>query len=295
VETEGRVQRAAGTNLPPVGSPPSPRTTNMRSCGCSGSKAISSAWRMRESRGTPMRLGMKALVAAVTGLGLAAPALAGLTTIDPSTFTSGQDVSHATPGVTLSTLTLVPTSAALGVVEFEPARGPVFASGNFFIGTSNSSWDVFGPEDKYNLNPPETDCLLGCGLLQGPGNAQPTLLDIGFNVPVSHVTVLEYARFADQPFVQAFNRQGLLVGSCVEAGPPNQISGPPGCFITDSTADISTVLVSSFSGGEQIGKIQFGVPEPATLSLLLLGLANIGLAGLLRHRRGPASRRTSLR
>lgn len=269
----------------------------------------------RPSLASAKKRAVPLLALLIVGVASATPAPTGLTTIDPSSFPLGENVSNVTPGVTLYDMTLVPTThIAYGEWVFKPQLGPVFAQegvnvygfGNdelFTRGTfsyNSGLWDSMALETGYELT---TDCLKKCDLINSgytPSTGYvPSFLDISFKKPVNFVSVLQYSNAYNYALAQAFNKQGKLIGYCAAAG---QGGSGPGCVATDlnppidaaiwqftfsdPSADISTLIVSSGDMGDQIGKIQFGTistPEPTTLGLMFLGLAGVGFA--LRRRK----------
>lgn len=247
----------------------------------------------------------RSTLATLLGLASIGPMTSHAAVIDPAGFASGQYVSYATPGVSLSTLGLVPVSPPGHYpTAFGPTFSPVFAYGNYFSSTATSAsyWSTY---DSVTYDVTSTNCLQGCSGSSSMSNIK--LLDINFNSPVSEVSVLQYANAFNYAFIQAFNGAGQLIGYCAgdNAGSPQTLRGNAGCFnvvdgtsinnniwkftISDSSADISTVLVGAGDQSDHIGTIEYhSVPEPGMVSLLCIGFAGMAFAAPKRRRKAQA-------
>jgi hypothetical protein len=205
---------------------------------------------------------------------------AGSGTIDPSNFAPGQDVSNATPGVVLSTLTLVPSS---NPNVLNAVLSPVYANGNLFSPSLTSSdWGSSGaPFD------PTMNCLKTC--FGASGFAGGTFLEVSFATPVDSVSVVEYQNMLNPTGLQAFDSAGNLLGSCVFFGQPSSCytalntsspsNGEPGGEFTFSSSGadaISYILATSYdSAPSQIGEVTY-LPLPEPFWMLLVGLGGLG-------------------
>lgn len=232
---------------------------------------------------------------------LAASTAAGsVLTIDPAGFSQGQDISHAIPGITLSTVTLAPTMNG-GLETFYAADlGPVYAFDGTFASSPNGNdgWGLapYGGDDE------PSSCLQGCYAL---GTPVGQWLRIDFNTPVNYVEALQSQNMWNAASLAAFSSTGQLLDNCL--GPATYVLyGTSGCMSADAgqisqgdfttqrpwiqytaldgSRDISTILVASLDGsdGTKIGTIEYGsIPEPATYGLM--GLDLIALAWTWRR------------
>ena len=207
------------------------------------------------------------------------PVLAQVTIIGPST-----------PGVTESEMTLVATSTpGFFMPEFTPVA----------LGSHPGGFD---PTNLVLAADPH-GCLQGCFLpLDNP--TALVMFDVTFSKPVSAVTVLQMGlAFGNGAEVLAYNSADLPVGHCggTFLGTPSASnptdSVPAGCYkvtsvegidgadgglgnltISNSTRDITTVLIAGIGGSEASGEaVQFGVPEPGTCSLFALSLLSLAI------------------
>jgi hypothetical protein len=257
------------------------------------------------------RLGC-ALVGSVV-LAAAGTAAASIMTLDPSAFASGQYVSYATAGVTLSTMTLVPVGTVGGRTEYGPDLGPVYSFDDTFSPSPGGSGGA--PGDWYTLNglgsvAPST-CLQGCA---GPSSLTVQWLRVDFSSPVMQVDVLQQQNLENNAEVAAFDSAGDLVGECAGYAEgavqgyypcmsvaPSQFSGSGTLLerpwadysIVDGSADIRTLLIGcTLDDASNVGTIQYGtVPEPGSLGLIALGLLGLAWAhrrSLVASRRSPS-------
>ena len=228
-------------------------------------------------------------------LAAAGTASADIMTIDPSSFASGQYVSYATPGVTLSTMTLVPvgTVSPLETI-YGPNLGPVFASGDNFSSSTSNLWG-FGGYLLYSM----PDCLHGCSAFPSPYN-NGQWLRVDFNSPVNYVSALQSEHDVNTASeIVAFDSSGDVVGTCLGwAGPTapscSSIASSSGNAywlnesIFSSSDDISTILIGDRDPNvlaNEVGAIRYGtVPEPMTFGLMALGLLSLAWARRRRLR-----------
>jgi hypothetical protein len=223
------------------------------------------------------------LVFALLGASPGNSAVAGSGTIDPGNFAPGQDVSSATPGVVLSTLTLTPITAPN---MFSAVLSPVYSDGSVFSPSLTvNSWGTAG-----QLLSLLSNCLNGC--YGAPNLAGSTYLEVSFATPVSTVSVTEYIDQNNPAGFQAFNSAGSLIGSCYQFAAPSCYTalgtqlgnGEPGGILTvTDPGAISYILATSYDYAPvEIGEITY-VPLPDTFWMLLVGLGGLGCC-LLRRR-----------
>lgn len=212
------------------------------------------------------------------------------TTLDPSTFATGTDISNAFSGVTLQAMSLqsLTNDPVTGLPVWTPTFAPVYSGqGGLFnpssTGLSAFSWGPF-------LIPPTTSCLQEC---TGLDPFFGTDLLVTLSQPVSITSVLQTGEFDNGVLLQAFNSSDQVVGYCLSAPGGPQPVGSYGCYtinnsdgfenfnlttsVSTGSADISKILIGAYNnGGDAISRIQLGAPEidPAALAsglTLLLG------------------------
>jgi hypothetical protein len=247
------------------------------------------------------------LIVALSAIGTARqPAHAQpVTTIDPIFFTPGTNISNAFPGVTLSTMSLVPDGTnAAGVPVYSPSYSPVYAGGDLFspqASPPNSSGAWGG--GFFNFSSVTDSCFQTC--YPNIGRDFGTSLLVSFSSPVDMVEALQIDNPENGVFMQVFNSSNQLVGYCLPAFGP-QPTGNYGCYsVLSSTCgdvvscpiltsvsapSISEVLLGGYNMADDIRAIQYGFAAPeidpasvsSSLSLLLGGLA------VLRGRRSSS-------
>lgn len=231
------------------------------------------------------------LVAAliVHGASLQSAKAQSVTTLNPSSFAPGTDVSNAFAGVTLSAMTLVPdgTDPVSGIPLWTPSYTPVYAQGSLFAQNSQNTGMQTGNWGEF-FQPAAGDCFQVCSgsssFLQG------TDLLASFSNPVSFASVLQIDNDANGDFMEAFNSSDQLVGYCLPPIFAQQPVGNYGCYsvvnsdffnyqeVTSVAApNISKILVGGYNQGGEIGAMAaIGAPEidPASAAsglTLLLG------------------------
>ena len=259
-------------------------------------------------------LSMKGIFGAVL-LGATGAAHAGMITIDPSNYAAGQNISHSTLGAVLSAVSYVPNSNPNApynqayVPQFSPVYASAVSPGCALIGGSPcapTGTNAFGyaPGSLASQLPywgqgnSAAQCLQGdCDTSAGDGASLEPVLRIDFSNPTNYVNALiGFIGDPDGGWLEAFNREGQEVALCYGspfegfsdmnfnpstcAQSPSQFGSGWGLFsVTDSTDDISTVLIGGAANIRPIGEVGFNqVPEPGTLALAALGLAAVGFA-----------------
>lgn len=235
-----------------------------------------------------------ALIANAVSLGIAHAQ--SVTTLDPSFFTPGTDISNVFSGVTLSAVTLVPNGTnAEGRDLLTPSFAPVYADGALFSSQSSPPFpDDWGGTFFLTTDP----CFDGCVRSSPPFFG--TNLLISFSTPVDMVTALQLDNPFNGVFMQAFDSSNQLIGECLPASFSPQPQGNYGCYsvlnnnsnpcgnnvscqytTSISAPDISKVILGGYNMPDQIGAVQYETvraPEidPASaasgVTLLLGGL-----------------------
>ena len=217
-----------------------------------------------------------ALFVAGSGSGLLTTAHAQtVTTLDPSTFAAGTDISSAFSGVTLQAMSLehLTNDPVTGNAIWTPSFAPVYAGdgGVFTPSSTGSSAFSWGPL----LIPLTTSCLQEC---TGLDPLFGTDLLVSFNAPVSMASVFQTGEFDNGVLLQAFNSSDQVVGYCLAAPGGPQAVGNYGCYsvnssdgfenfnlttsVSNNTGEISKILVGAYNnGGDAISRIHLGAPE----------------------------------
>ena len=235
-----------------------------------------------------MRLWMTVLVLAATLVSRPGSASADLITIEPDAFAPGTDVTHATPGVTLWTMSaqdpfiaiLTPTYVRQNPDCFTGPCSAVTGSQVFSPGPG-ASGDLLG---AYGIAKAIDFCVRqgappGCNEAAGQH-----ALWMQFDTPVDSVEIAG-AWLSDFTWMKAYDENFQVVD--LQAVPENVLprdeSGYTKGFsdVTAPAGNIKYVIAGSVGGSTVLDRIRYqSAPEPSTL--LLCG---VGFVGLLRSRR----------
>ena len=197
-----------------------------------------------------------------------------VTTIDPSFFAPGTNVSNAFAGVTLSAMTYVQDGTnTQGIQFFNASYAPVYADGDLLSTQPSPAYT-----DNWGIQflEPSNLCLQACIPDAEPGASGTSLL-ISFNQPVDMVTALQIDNPMNGMEMQAFNSSNQLVGYCFAADGSVEPQGNYGCYtvlskcgdsvtcetaLSVTTPYISKVLVGGFDMPDEIGRVQVSVSAP---------------------------------
>ena len=225
-----------------------------------------------------------AVCAALFLSGAASTAWATPITINPGDFPFGTDLSTIFSGVTLSHVKNAPnTDGVDGRQVFRPVASAVYAipthhtAGGLSIGG-------FGMElNDYRdcRNAGANGLLFGCSSYD--------VLDVSFDKPTGFLEVRSIF-FSDGPSILAYDLAGnqiaFALGEYVVATTaldPDNSSSASTIMLKRSQADISKIVFGGNGGNSTPVEITYKVAEPATMGLMLLGVA--GAAAFRRRRR----------
>jgi hypothetical protein len=200
-----------------------------------------------------------------------------VTTLDPSFFAPGTNVSNAFAGLTLSAMTLVPDgTTSSGAPIFNATYAPVYADGDLFSTQPSPASPVYANNWGGQLLGASNLCLQAC-TPDADTELSVTSLLISFNQPVDMVTALQIDNPMNGMEMQAFNSSNQLVGYCFAADGSVEPQGNYGCYtvlskcgdsvtcetaLSVTTPYISKVLVGGFDMPDEIGRVQVSVSAP---------------------------------
>jgi hypothetical protein len=216
-----------------------------------------------------------ALALSASGACLQAADAQSVTTLDPSGYVAGTDISNVFSGVTLQAMSLenLSNDPMTGNAVWTPSFAPVYAGEGGLFSPSSTGSPAFswGPL----LIPPTTSCLQQC---TGLDPIFGTDLLVSFDTPVSMASVFQAGDFDNGVLMQAFNSSDQVVSYCLAAPGGPQPVGNYGCYsvsssdgfenfslttsVSTGTTNISKILVGAYnSGGDAISLIHLGAPE----------------------------------
>ena len=209
------------------------------------------------------------LLLTVLTFGAATPARAEIIVIDPNAYAIGTSLSTLFPGLTMTHLPTGGDVSVGGVSYAGPAGGHSIGAG----------W--YSSADVYN------ECLTrGAGGACEPWN----VLELVFAAPTDYVQMLG-GWWSDQPLMYAYDAAGTLISQCgaysggIDCSTAMLLSGTgvngssvASLTIAREERDIARIVFGGQMGNAAALQVSYGVPEPATLGVLLVGLAGAGLA-----------------
>jgi hypothetical protein len=229
---------------------------------------------------------------------------ADLITIDPDDYAPGTDLSHVVEGVILERLSqhgvgnrYTPTVSAIyaGVpCRTAGATQPctVAPTGDQMFAATPTSSGGSAFYDSWYAN----DCITRGTRPSGASGCVTgyNVLSVRFEAGTSFVSI-DGMWTSDMQYLYAYNAAGELVASCLGAPTCMTRAAAGGSYFTGTSsvyraeADIAWIIAGGDNGVAGLDRLIFeapaSVPEPATLGLLLAGLAG----GLVTRRKKQAS------
>lgn len=207
-----------------------------------------------------------------------------LITIDPDNFAPGEDISNATPGVTLSTYSKDWTD--LSTSHFSPIRA-VFCD--------QCSTGAFNGENVFGTNAGNPTFIDAAHVLPDREFEEPYVaFRADFTNPTNYVQILggAFGPGNTELGLFAFDSEDNLIGSCVSGG--EDLPSTPGCdlllglptpgrdpalydpwalTVNTATFNISYVIAGGLLNGQVVKSMSFvSVPEPSSWALMALGV-----------------------
>jgi hypothetical protein len=248
-------------------------------------------------------------------------AQAGVVTIDPNNYASGQIITDPTGDATLLAMSAFENSTPNGpawTLQYSPVfatevstagnceifgSGACAPSGDKVFGYAPPGLTVPGAPPLWGQGNNAASCFQG-DCVDSRGTDGGVAMQINFSTPTDYVDVTEgLLNDADGDFLEAFNAAGESLGSCIANLPINgPESSPSGCanyqgpngegwpqlIISSSSDDISTLIIGGEANVRPIAKLQYdSVPAPefdvrsTWLALTLL----LSILAMLRGRR----------
>jgi hypothetical protein len=220
----------------------------------------------------PLMCLVVALITNATSLGIANAQ--SVTTLDPSAFAPGTNVTDAFAGVTLSAFSLLRQNPLDDVPQWVPSYAPVYsAAANSQVGPgfSSSSTSLFSWGAMWGAL--DGSCFSECSHLNSSGgslsnstqlNSFGTNLLVSFAAPVNSVSILDSGNFENGVFMEAFDASNQMVGFCAPTAGVIQPLGNYGCYsvlsnpfvVGEGDYELETSISASTSGG--ISKVLIG-------------------------------------
>jgi hypothetical protein len=234
---------------------------------------------------------------------------AALITIEPDDYAPGTDLSHIVPGLTLESLYQASSSGN----TYNPVVTPLYAG----IPCNGGGWtncEVAATGDQMFASSPTSggweylDAFYANDCISRGGSPAAGCVQ-GFSVVSAHFEGgTSFVSFdaiwkSDPLWIYAYNSAGQLVASCFGPNEPTN----PSCYtaggfhpdnqnwltgtmsVASAAGDIAWVIAGGDNGGSGVDRLVFespaSVPEPATLGMLLAGVAG----GFIAKRKKRAS------
>lgn len=225
-----------------------------------------------------------------------------VTTLDPSTFAPGTNVTDAFAGVTISSFSLPVIGSLPGGLPLDaPSYAPVYSTNpdgpaaSVFAGSvfSSNQTSAFGWGGMWGGV--DGSCFSQCSPPNIPDGFGTNLL-VSFAAPVNSVSVFNIGDIFNGVYMEAFDSTNHMVGFCETAFDP-QAMGNYGCYsvlnqggegsyetetsvLAGSSGGISKILIGGYNNSYSMSTIQYTARAPeidpasaaSGLSLLLGGL-----------------------